>query len=148
MLTSRFNPTEVIADGHPPVAKGVVCVDFDGTIFPFGQMDVSNVAPIPGAAEAVRTLKGLGYQVVIFSSRFSRKWHEHEGWDHQQALNEQSDLVRAALNLWSIPYDALTAEKIPAVAYFDDKAWRADIITGGLAGAVSDFLLEEKVSGR
>lgn len=148
MLTSRFDPNEVIADGHPPVAKGIVCVDFDGTIFPFGQMDVTNVEPIPGAAEAVRTLKGMGYQIVIFSSRFSKAWHDHEGWDHLEATAEQAKHVKSALDAWMIPYDRFTAEKIPAVAYFDDKAWRADIVTGGLAGAVSDFLLEEKVSGR
>lgn len=147
MLTSRFDPAEVIADGHPPVAKGIVCVDFDGTIFPFGQMDVEDTEPIAGAAEAVRTLKSMGYQIVIFSSRFSRKWHEHEGWDHEQALDEQLRLVRAALMVWNIPWDRMTAEKIPAVAYFDDKAYRA-AGPAGLLTAVQQFLQEEADNGR
>lgn len=148
MLTSRFNPKEVIEAGHPPVARGVVCVDFDGTIFPFGRMDVTGVHPIDGAAEAVRALKNRGYTIVIFSSRFSKAWHDHEGWDHDQAMIEQTALVSSALKAHGIPFDRMTAEKVPAIAYFDDKAWRAEQTTGGLVGAVEDFLLEEIVSGR
>lgn len=142
MLESKFSADEVIAAGHPPVARGIVCVDFDGTIFPFGQMDVSGVMPIRGAAEAVRTLKARGYTIVIYSSRFSRQWHEHEGWDHEEAMDEQLLLVQQALDAYDIPYDRFEAEKIPAVAYFDDKAWRA---AGpyGLSIAVADFLREE-----
>ena len=138
MLTSRFSPSEVIEAGHPPVAKGIVCVDFDGTIFPFGDMRISG-DPIPGAAEAVRSLKAEGYTIVIFTSRLSKAWHDHEGWDHEEALNEQISLVHEALVENDIPYDRMTAEKIPAVAYFDDKAWRA---AGeyGLFNAVQSFL--------
>lgn len=142
MLKSRFNDKEVIEAGHPPVAKGIVCVDFDGTIFPFGQMDVSGVEPIPGAADAVRALKRAGFTVVIYSSRFSRQWHDHEGWDHREAMDEQLRLVQAALDAYNIPYDRFEAEKIPAVAYFDDKAYRA---AGpyGLAMAVDTFFQNE-----
>lgn len=143
MLTSRFNPTEVIRDGHPPVARGVVCVDFDGTIFPFGQMDVTGVQPLRGAPEAVRALKEKGYRVVIFSSRFSKAWHEHEGWDHDVAMREQRALVASALAAYDIPWDDMTAEKIPALAYFDDKAWRVDE-DNDLYESVADFLYSER----
>lgn len=142
MLQSRFNADEVIEAGHPPVAKGIVCVDFDGTIFPFGQMDVSGVEPIEGAANAVRSLKAAGFTIVIYSSRFSRQWHEHEGWDHEEAMTEQLQLVKNALDAYDIPYDRFESEKIPAVAYFDDKAYRA---AGpyGLAIAVESFFQSE-----
>jgi hypothetical protein len=138
MLESKFNADEVIEAGHPPVAKGIVLVDFDGTIFPFGDMEVSG-EPKEGAAEAVRELKRRGYTVVIFSSRFSRTWHEHEGWDHNLALYEQTDIVVSALEKWDIPWDEMTAEKIPAQAYFDDMAYRAAGPTG-LRDAVKEFL--------
>lgn len=147
MLTSKFNPTEVIAAGHPPAAKGIVCVDFDGTIFPFGRMDVSGVKPIAGAVYAVRALKAEGYTVVIYSSRFSRTWHEHEGWDHDAAMIEQTALVESALRMYGIPWDRMTAEKIPALAYFDDKAWRAEG-PFGLEIAVDKFLNDEDAHGR
>ena len=141
MLESKFNADEVIEAGHPPVARGVVCVDFDGTIFPFGDMRVSG-EPIEGAADAVRALKAAGYTIVIFSSRFSRAWHDHEGWDHNLAMNEQTEIVYEALRKHNIPWDEMTAQKIPAVAYFDDKAYRA-AGDRGLSRAVSLFLYEE-----
>jgi hypothetical protein len=147
MQASRFNADEVIAAGHPPVAAGTVCVDFDGTIFPFGQLDVSGVQPIRGAADAVRLLKWKGYRIVIFSSRFSRAWHEHEGWDHEQATQEQKALVAKALAAHDIPWDDMTAEKIPALAYFDDKAYRAEGYAGLYFG-VSEFLHDEESHGR
>ena len=140
MLESKHNAKEVIEAGHPPVARGIVCVDFDGTIFPFGDISVTG-EPIEGAAEAVRTLKSLGYTIVIFSSRFSKSWHDHEGWDHAEAMEEQLHLVRAALLIYGIPWDRMTAEKIPAVAYFDDKAYRA-AGPRGLQRAVEEFLGE------
>lgn len=142
MLTSKFDEKEVIEAGHPPVAKGIVCVDFDGTIFPFGQMNLEGVEPIPGAADAVRALKKAGFTIVIYSSRFSKSWHEHEGWDHETAMEEQVHLVSTALELWGIPWDRMTAEKIPAVAYFDDKAYRAEGLYG-LEIAVTKFFHNE-----
>jgi hypothetical protein len=141
MLTSKFDQQEVIDAGHPPVAKGIVCVDFDGTIFPFGDMFGAG-DPIEGAANAVRALKAEGYTIVIFSSRFSKAWHDHEGWSHADAMEEQTHYVVNALNAHGIPWDRLTAEKIPAMAYFDDKAYRAEG-PNGLARAVSLFLFAE-----
>jgi hypothetical protein len=44
------------------------------------------------------------------------------------------------LKKYKIPYDGFTSEKIPSVAYFDDKAWRVEIGPNGLANAVEQFL--------
>jgi|SRR5688500_12557804 len=123
MLTSKFDMQEVIDAGHPPAAQRVVCVDFDGTIFPFGNI-MGEGPPIPGAAEAVRALHKAGYRVVIFTSRLSKAWHVHEGWDHDEACAEQYEYMHRMLDKYKIPHDAFTAEKIPAEAYFDDKAFR------------------------
>lgn len=141
MIESKFDSNEVIAAGHPPVAKGIVCVDFDGTIFPFGNM-WGTEPPIAGAIEAVKALKEQGYTVMIFSSRFSKSWHDHEGWDHAQALREHGSYVSKMLEAYNIPYDGFTCEKIPAQAYFDDKAYRAEG-DGGLLNAVRQFMGDE-----
>lgn len=141
-MESRFNADEVIAAGHPPVAKGVVCVDFDGTIFPFGDFEASS-PPIPGAVDAMIRLREAGYQIVIFSSRLSKVWHKHEGWDHDKAVHEHLEYMGAALKRENIPYDGFADEKIPAQAYFDDKAWRAEG-DNGLWNAVGQFLGSEE----
>jgi hypothetical protein len=139
MQVSKFDAQAVIDAGHPPVARRVVCVDFDGTIFPFGNLFNVNAQPIPGAVGAMRALKEAGYHIVVFSSRFSAAWHRHEGWDHVVAMREQAEFCEAMLDRWQIPFDDFTAEKIPAEAYFDDKAYRAEG-DYGLFNAVDQFL--------
>jgi hypothetical protein len=142
MLKSRFDSEEVIAAGHPPVAKGIVCVDFDGTIFPFGDFAASS-PPIPGVPEAMDRLREAGYTILIFSSRLSAAWHAHEGWDHEEAVREHVEYMKSALDREEIPYDGFASEKIPAQAYFDDKAWRAEG-DYGLLNAVGQFLGDEE----
>ncbi len=141
-MESRFDADEVIAAGHPPVAKGVVCVDFDGTIFPFGDFEASS-PPIAGAVDAMKALQAAGYQILIYSSRVSKAWHDHEGWDHVQATYEHLQYMRDALDREGIPFDGFAFEKIPAQAYFDDKAWRAEG-DNGLWNAVGQFLGSEE----
>jgi len=142
MLQSRFNAEEVIDAGHPPVARGIVCVDFDGTIFPFGDFDASS-PPIPGAVDAMIALREKGYTILIFSSRLSKAWHDHEGWPHEDAVREHVEYMKAALRRENIPYDGFAMEKIPAQAYFDDKAWRAEG-DNGLWNAVNAFIADEE----
>ena len=106
---------------HPPVAEKVACVDFDGTIAPWGSM-FSFPEPLPGVVEAVKRLKAAGYEVVIFTSRLSSVWHESEGWDHHEATEKQVEYLREYCKRYDIPADGATAEKIPAEVYLDDKA--------------------------
>lgn len=105
----------------PPEAQNVVLIDFDGTIVPWGPlMGAQHVDP--DTARAIRRLKDAGLYIVIFSSRFSPRWLEHHL--PKTTLEEQTAYVRAILDAASIPYDELTAEKMPAMAYFDDMAFR------------------------
>ena len=48
--------------------------------------------------------------------------------------------MKTFLDKHGIPYDGFTCDKIPAVAYFDDKAWRVPTGPFGLAWAVNEFL--------
>lgn len=110
----------------PPSAKRVVCVDFDGTIAPWGKLfDLPE--PFPGVADAMRALRSAGYRIVILTSRLSEAWqdadHLHFGFSDPIAFDiENREYVRSYLRRYNIPWDDITAEKIPAVAYFDDHA--------------------------
>ena len=107
--------------GHPPVADGVVCVDFDGTIAPWGDL-FGFPEPLPGAREFLEMLVDTGYTVVIFTSRLSTVWHNHEGRDPATAILQQVEYLQEYFRRYELPADSVTAEKIPAVAYIDDKA--------------------------
>ena len=105
-------------NGHSPDAKGVLCVDFDATIVPWGPLFNPNVEALPGAAEAIRELYGSGWNIVIYTSRLSPSWHKHSG----EKANEQRKYIVDTLKRLDIPYSKITAEKIPAEAYIDDRA--------------------------
>lgn len=102
---------------HPPIANKVVCIDFDGTIVPWGPL-MAPKEPFPGVAQAIRELKARGYRIVIFTSRLSETWIG----DENQDLGDQLAYVADILTDHRIPFDDITADKVPAEAYFDDKA--------------------------
>lgn len=123
---------------HPPIAEGVVLVDFDGTIVPWGKLD-EVPEPLPGAVAALRALKANGYRIGIFTSRLSATWHRAEGRDPIVGAAQQSLTVRDVLQKHGIPFDFITAEKVPAVLYLDDKAMRVNE-RRPLMVAVTDFM--------
>jgi len=135
---NRGDVEAVKAAGHPPVAEGVVLVDFDGTLYPFGAL-FGGEKPLPGARQAVNQLYAMGYQVVIFTSRLSERWLKHEDRDRQA----QIDYITNILKRDDIHFHDITSEKYPAEAYFDDKAYRVTE-THNLLEAVADFLRSKK----
>lgn len=112
---------------HPSVANGVVCVDFDATIFPWGKVlnDYEN-EPFPGVVEAMQRLRREGYRIVILTSRLSKTWAKSEvgdnGWEQAIFLDQQHAFISEMLTKHDIPFDLITSEKVPALAYIDDKA--------------------------
>lgn len=113
--------------GHSPAAEKVVCVDFDGTIVPWGPL-MGEKEALPGAVEGMKALKEAGYRIVIFTSRLSRTWAEHvlkskNKYVIERFLSVQRAYVVDTLRKNDIPFNDVTAEKVPAEAYFDDKAW-------------------------
>jgi len=124
---------EIVAkkNGHPPVAEGVVCVDFDGTIAPWGDL-FGFPEPLPGAKGFLQELRNAGYTIVIFTSRLSTVWHQHEGRDVARGIFEQVEYLRAYFERYGLECDSVTAEKVPALAYIDDKA--IEFIDWGSAG--------------
>lgn len=108
-----------LANGHSPIASKVACIDFDGTLYPFGEL-FSYDKPNDGAVECVRKLEQEGWKIVILTSRLSSVWLDHES----ESRSEQWDYIAHLLDRDGIPYHAITAEKVPAEVYIDDKAIR------------------------
>jgi hypothetical protein len=105
-------------NGHPPVAEKVLCIDFDGTIMPWGPLFNWDAVPIPGAVEAIRGWHDAGYTIVIFTSRFSPMWLKAA----DENIEDHREYIYFHLRRNRIPYSYITCEKVPAVAYIDDKA--------------------------
>lgn len=121
-MSETYIPALVERDEeHPPVARGVVCVDFDATLFPWGMLDADD-PPFDGAVDALRAFKDAGYTIIIFTSRLSPTWHRAEGWDALASYAHWYKVCADRLDKWGIPWHDITAEKVPAVAYIDDKA--------------------------
>jgi hydroxymethylpyrimidine pyrophosphatase-like HAD family hydrolase len=107
--------------GRPDIADGVILIDFDGTIAPFGHM-FNFPEPLPGAIEALKAFQDAGMRVVIFTSRLSPIWLEtvkQSPIDHVNYINEY-------LGRYGIEPYAITAQKVPSIAYIDDNAYRYD----------------------
>ena len=121
----------------------IACVDFDATIKPWvDDLFDLNVPPLPGAAEAVLALRDAGYRIIILTSRLSRIWlHSIAGDEWANEGLKHLHHVQDYLNRHGIPWDLVTAEKLPAAAYFDDRAVHVDPIHD-LKAQVDSFLRE------
>jgi hypothetical protein len=132
-----------LSAGHPPSASRRVLVDFDKTIRPWGDL-VAFVEPLEGAVEAMRSLNRAGFEIIILTSRMSSTWWHDEagrrGVDVAKFAAEQTAYVLEYLHRFGIPFDEVTAEKMPALAFFDDTAVRVSP-EYPLARAVADFLI-------
>lgn len=117
-----------MTDSHnvPPVARNVICVDFDGTLFEWGGLNDLHTRPFDGAVAFMHKLRVLGFKIVIFTSRMSPTWWLDEcDNDTSKAAyfgKEQRAFVEAVLEKHKIPYDDITDEKVPAMYYIDDRA--------------------------
>lgn len=105
-------------NGHSPDAKGILCIDFDATIVPWGPLFNPEAEALPGAVEAINELWASGWQIVIFTSRLSPSWHKHSG----ENAGRQRRYVADTLERLGIHFTKITAEKVPAEAYIDDRA--------------------------
>lgn len=128
---------------HPPIANKVVCIDFDGTIVPWGPL-MSPKDPFPGVAHALRDLKRAGYRIVIFTSRLSTSWLRDRFGETELSGLAQTEYIVDVLNAAGIPFDAVTADKIPAEVYFDDKGVQISQ-DNPLTQAVEDWLRHQAV---
>lgn len=99
-----------------PSARGVLLVDFDATLFPWGPLD-DDADPMPGAVEAMKALDEAGYVLRIYSSRLSETWLR---FAHEDPIDQMS-MMRDRLRKHGIPYDGFATDKEPAEWYIDDR---------------------------
>lgn len=118
-----------IEKGHAPIADRVVCVDFDSTLVEWsGLMDEKTITA--GAIEFMQRMRQEGWRIVIFTSRLSISYArsvvaEGDARDGVRISNfivGQEQFVAKTLRKHGIPFDKITADKVPAERYIDDKA--------------------------
>jgi len=96
-------------------------VDLDGTIHKYskGFQDGSIYdPPFEGAKEVIDWLKNEGYEIVIFTTRASEENALETGDDVKTQINN----IETWLTNHNIYYDRVTAEKLAAEFYIDDRA--------------------------
>jgi hypothetical protein len=96
-------------------------IDLDGTIHKYskGYKDGTIYdSPFVGAREVIDYLRKNGYEIVIFTSRASKGNADELGGDHKDQINQVADW----LDKNDIYYDRITADKLSADFYIDDKA--------------------------
>ena len=100
--------------------RGVIVVDFDGTICEHRFPDFS--APIADVQQALQKLKHAGFWITIHTVR-SSSVHELAGmYDPEVNIPEA---VGAYLERHDIPFDEIWAHDKPvAIAYIDDRGLR------------------------
>ena len=81
----------------------------DGTIYD---------EPFKDARKAINWLKDQGYEIVIFSTRASPSNAEEMGGDYKKEIGN----IESWLKNHDIYFDRVTADKIAADFYIDDKA--------------------------
>ena len=105
--------------------KRRIMVDFDRTIHEYSQgwtQDEPYDPPFPEAKHALETLKDLGFEVIIFTTRVSETNARDMGGD----VAYQRKLLKDYFEKYQLPYDFITAEKIAAEFYIDDHAVRIE----------------------
>ena len=111
-------PNEAVTNSTPVMRA---MIDLDRTIHKYskGWQDGSVYDdPVPGAKQVIDWLKSKGYEIVIFTTRASVE----NAKDHGQDVNDQIQGVENWLSNNNIYYDRVTAEKLNADFYIDDKA--------------------------
>ncbi|MGD2071932.1 MAG: hypothetical protein PVG65_00375 [Candidatus Thorarchaeota archaeon] len=101
--------------------KKRVMVDLDRTIHKYSRSWNDGTIydpPFEGAKEALEWLRNQGFQIIIFTTRAS----EQNAIEHNMNHTKQIRMVSEWLNKYKIPFDGITAEKIAAEFYIDDKA--------------------------
>lgn len=96
-------------------------IDLDGTIHKYSKGYADGTIyddPFEGAKKVIDWLKDKGFEIVIFTSRASKENARIMGGSHENEIEK----VENYLKYHNIHFDRVTAEKLPADFYVDDKA--------------------------
>lgn len=109
--------------------RKTVVFDFDGVIHSYtsGWQGIDSISdpPVPGITQVIKELRGLGYKVVIHSTRCSSE--------------RGKDAILRWLDKYDIAVDDVSETKPSAVCYVDDRAIRFDGNTKNLVRQITEF---------
>ena len=119
-----------------------VVVDFDGTVAVGRHHNDAKPTCTKGAKKALKALRDMGFKVLICSARSWTGWGTNLYHD---------DMVRW-LRMHRIPHDGVVTEKVPALAYVDDRGltfndnWSEIVIRLRMRKKLADY--QEAQGGR
>ena len=105
------------------IEKLKIMIDFDGVIHQWDSKEEFNPDPqnpiIEGVKEAIEFLSKK-YQIVIFTTRVSMEQNNN----NLDRVEKNKQFVKKYLLKHSIYFDLITGDKLAAIAYIDDRAFR------------------------
>jgi len=96
-------------------------IDFDGTIHKYSKGYSDGTIydePFKDAKEVIDWLKNKGFEIVIFTTRASKENSMETGGDHNKEIKNIENWLKDN----GIYFDRITADKLAADFYIDDKA--------------------------
>jgi len=96
-----------------------IMIDFDKVIHKYSvgwQEGIIYDEPVKGIKNAINYFK-KDYEVIIFTTRLSETSNGKEG------VEKQRKMIEEWLNKYDIKVDGMTAEKLPAILYIDDRTY-------------------------
>lgn len=97
-----------------------IMMDFDQVIHKYSVGWIEDIIydePVRGVKEVIQQLRDDGYQVIVFTSRLSETTHGKAG------VAKQRQMISDWLKKYNIQVDGMTAEKLPAILYIDDRTY-------------------------
>lgn len=97
-----------------------IMMDFDQVIHKYSVGWIEDIIydePVSGVKEVIQQLRKDGYEVIVFTSRLSETVHGKSGVDKQRKM------LTDWLEKYNIEVDGMTAEKLPAILYIDDRTY-------------------------
>jgi len=116
---SKIN--NLIPEQEKVSSKKRIMIDLDGTIHKYSKgWNGGEIydPPFEGSIDAIKWLKDQGFEIIIFTTRASKANGEEMGGDYLDQIKK----VKEWVDEYNVPYDGITAEKLAAEFYIDDKA--------------------------
>ena len=125
-IKSKKKKKKVIRTSYPnenwiAIEEKRAMIDLDGTIHKYSKGYADGQIydePFAGAKKVIDWLKQKGYEIVIFTTRASKENAYEFGGDYEKQITN----VENWLSDNDIYFDRVTAEKLAADFYIDDKA--------------------------
>jgi hypothetical protein len=121
VIRKYIYPKKLTEKGELETSLRRAMIDFDGPIHKYskGYQDGSLYdEPSEGTKQFIDWLRNNGFEIVIFTTRASKINDAETGGDHKKEILK----IQNYLDDYGIHYDLITAEKLAANFYIDDRA--------------------------